>query len=107
MPEDKAAAMARYPWYRRQVRRQLQLPSPAAADTDRASPVNQRRADEGVWAVVPDPESDPRWECYLQPQRQEHMASADGAAAPSEGGAAAVAAAAAEAVKGQRCGAVC
>lgn len=74
MPEDKAAAMARYPWYRRQVRRQLQLLSLAAvgSDSDRASPIKQRRPDEGVWAVVPDPESDPRWECYLQPAPGAH-----------------------------------
>ena len=50
LAEDQTAAMDRHPWYRRQVQR-------------RTCP-GYRLEDEGVWAIVP--ESDQRWECYLQ-----------------------------------------
>eukprot|EP01043_Picozoa_sp_COSAG02_P010973 COSAG02_NODE_397_length_23124_cov_439.255635_15_plen_540_part_01 len=56
---DKAAAMARFPWYRQQVERSIRP--------------RHRLADDGVWAVVP--ESSTSWECYLQ--SQPHFAGQD------------------------------
>jgi len=49
---DKDAAMARYAWYRRQVKR-------------RKCP-GYRLNDEGVWGIVS--QSDTRWACYLEPR---------------------------------------